>query len=453
MKICLINPGFGQIFRLPPLGLTYIAAVLQEAGHVVNIIDTNFVKTWKQLERELRKVGPDAVGLSCMTPTVNDALNVAKLVKCNLKCPVILGGPHPTIMPERILCDESVDYVVEGEGEITIRELIQNLEEHKDIKGVLGVWYKENGVIKRTAPRPYIDKLDQIPFPARDLLPKEYFKYGHANLIASRGCPFNCSFCQPTLRKIFGPKLRFRSPRNVVDEMEHLKKSIKIGHVKFEDDTFTINQRWVLELCDEMKERSLTMRWDCNSRVNTVNKNLLLAMKDAGCTRISFGVESGSQKILNILNKGITIQDIVGAFRMCKEVGIRTHAYLMIGSPGETKHTIKETVELIHKIDPDYMYISITTPLPMTKLYEDLTKSGMITAKNWDDFDYSTKCSIKLENLTSDEIFEIRRRITQNFWLRKVIQPGYIIRTIKEYPSPGFLWERLSLIRRLLWGD
>lgn len=228
---------------------------------------------------------------------------------------------------------------------------------------------------------------------------------------------------------------------------------MKIEHVKFEDDTFTINQRWVLELCDEMKKRSLTIRWDCNSRVNTVNKNLLLTMKDAGCKRISFGVESGSQKILNTLNKGITIQDIVGAFKMCKEVGILTHAYLMIGSPGETKHTIKETVELIHKIDPDYMYISITTPLPMTKLYEDLTKSGTIIAKNWDDFDYYTKCSIKLENLTSDEIFEMRRKITQNFWLRKIIQPGYIIREIKEYRSPGFLLERLSLIRRLLWDN
>jgi len=453
MKISLVNPGFGQIFRLPPLGLTYIAAVLREAGHVVNIIDTNFVKTWKQLETELRRVEPDAIGLSCMKATINDALNIAKLVKDNLKCPVILGGPHPTIMPESVLCNENVDYVVYGEGETTILELVQNLEGHKDVKGVFGVWYKENGAIKRTAPRPYIENLDRIPFPARDLLSKEYFKYGRANMIASRGCPFNCSFCQPTLRKIFGPRIRFRSPRNVVDEMEHLKKSMKIKHVKFEDDTFTVNRRWVLELCNEMKERSLTMRWDCNSRVNTVNKNLLPAMKEAGCMRISFGVESGSQKILNNLNKGITIQDILGAFKMCKEVGIRTHAYLMIGSPGETKHTIQETVELIHKIDPDYMYISITTPLPMTKLYEDLTKSGMITVKNWDDFDYYTKCSFKLENLTSGEILEIRRRITRNFWLRKVIQPGYVIRTIKEYRSPRFLWERLLLIRQLLSGS
>lgn len=456
MKISLVYPQFGKLFfsgfRNSPLGLAYIAAVLREDGHVINIIDLNFGMDWKQFEKELIKAKPDAVGVTCMTTMANNALKVAERVKRNLNCPVILGGPHPTIMPESILYNENVDYVVEGEGEITIRELIQNLEEHKNVKTVSGIWYKKNGIIKRTTPRQFIENLDQIPFPARDLLSKEYFRYGYAYIITSRGCPFNCSFCQPTLRRLFGPKVRFRSPSNVVDEMEYLKKSMKIRHVKFEDDTFTINRRRLIELCTEMKKRNVNITWDCNGRVGTVSEDLLLRMKEAGCVKMAFGVESGSQEILDTLNKGITVQEIKNDFRLCKDVGIRTHAYLMVGSPGETEKTIMETASLINEIEPDEMFISITTPLPMTKLYEDMIGRGMITAKKWEDFDYSKKCLIKLENLTPDELLEIRRSITRNFWLRKLLQPGYLIRTIKAYPSLRLWGQRLLLIRQVLFG-
>jgi len=456
MKISLVYPSSVQPlisgFFHPPLGLAYIAAVLREAGHVVNIIDLNFCVNWKQLEAELSKAKPDAVGISCMTTMMSDALKVAELVKRSLNCPVILGGPHPTILPEDTLLNENVDYVVEGEGEITMGELIHNLEERKNVKTVSGVWYKEDGIIKRTNPRSHIENLDQIPFPARDLLSKEYFRYGYADVIASRGCPFNCSFCQPTLRRLFGPKVRFRSPANIVNEMEYLKQTIKIKHVKFVDDTFGINRHWISELCLEMKKKSLDLTWDCNSRVNIVSKDLLLMMKKAGCTKISFGVESGSQEILDFLNKGTTIQQILNAFRICKEVGVRTHAYLMIGSPGETEKTITETKSLINKINPDEIYISITTPLPKTKLYDDLVEKGLVTAKTWEDFDYYKKCLIKLENLAPSEILEMRRRITRNFWLRKILQPTYIISTIKMYPSFRLWGQRLKLVKQLLSG-
>ena len=222
-------------------------------------------------------------------------------------------------MPESLL--NETDYIVEGEGEVTICELLHSLEGKMDIENVKGIWYKKNGVLKRTPQRPFIQNLDDLPFPARQLLPKEYMNFGHTTISASRGCPFNCSFCQPTLRKLFGPVVRFRSPKNVVDEMEYLKTTFKIKHVKFQDDTFTARKQWVTEVCSEILKRKLKIRWDCNARVNTIDKELLTKMKEAGCTKVEFGVESGSQEILNSLNKGTTIKQIEDAFRYVKKLG------------------------------------------------------------------------------------------------------------------------------------
>jgi radical SAM superfamily enzyme YgiQ (UPF0313 family) len=441
MRITLVNPGFGQIFKLPPLGLLYIASVLREAGHEVNLVDTVFINTWQQFESSLALTNPEVVGITCMTPTVNSALRIAELAKSKYSCPVILGGPHATIMPESVLTDANVDYVIEGEGEITICELTDALQEGRDISQVAGVFYKEGNTIKRATPREPIGNLDDIPLPARDLAPNNYFKYGRGTMIASRGCPFNCSFCQPTLRKLFGTKLRLRSPENVVSEMEHLQKSLRIKFIKFDDDTLTVNKKWVYGLCNEIENRKMGVKWACNARVDTIDKEMLRVMKKSGCMKINFGVESGSQQILDILNKGITLEQTREAFDLCKQIGLRTHAYLMIGSPGETRETIHATADFIREIKPDDMYISITTPLPMTKLYEDLSRENAILAKDWADYDYSTNYTIRIEGLTNAEITRERRMISMNFWLRKLMNPRYLVRSLRDYPSPRLLLE------------
>ena len=441
MRITLINPGFGQIFKLPPLGLLYIAAVLRESGHKVNIIDTVFMKSWQDFENAIDSNESEAVGITIMTPTVNSALSIAKHVKGKYKCPIIFGGPHATILPESVLQGANVDYVVEGEGELTICELVDSLSKGKNISNVAGIFYKENNVIKRTKPREVIANLDDIPFPARDLASNNYFKYGSGTIISSRGCPYNCSFCQPTLRKLFGTKLRFRSPQNVVAEMEHLKKNLHIKFIKFDDDTFTANKKWLLQVCIEIVRQKLEINWACNARVDTVDKEMLLAMKNAGCIKISFGVESGSQEILDTLNKGITIDQIRKAFILCKQIDLRTHAYLMIGSPGENAKTINATEALIKEIKPDDMYMSITTPLPMTKLFDDLSKENAILAQNWSDFDYSSKYTIRMDAISYAEIARRRRKITRSFWLGKLTSPRYFVRMLKDYPSPRLLLE------------
>jgi radical SAM superfamily enzyme YgiQ (UPF0313 family) len=445
LKITLVNPGFGQSFLLPPLGLAYIAAVLRKSGYSVNVIDTNFHKDIEDVTVLLKKSMPDVVGITCMTPTVTNSLKIASLAKKISNSTVFFGGPHPTILPATILRHDSVDYVIMGEGELTVVELLDVIENNKNVETVQGVIYKSNDSIKKTDSRPPIQDLDSLPFPARDLLPKEYFRSGFTNMIAGRGCMYNCSFCQPTLRIIFGSKLRMRSPQNIVDEMEELKEKMKIKLLKFDDDTLTLNKKWVFSLCDEIIKRKVGLKWECNSRVNTIDKEKLLAMKKAGCTKISFGVESGSQMILNRLNKGITVQQSIEAFKICKEVNMRTHAYLMIGSPGETISTINETIKLINTIDPDEMAVAITNPLPMTHLWNDVYKNVItdIGSEDWSKYDYSQNSILSsVCDLTADMIRDFQLKISRKFWVKKVLNPIYAIRTLKAYPIP-FLIQRV----------
>ncbi|MBA7692673.1 Anaerobic magnesium-protoporphyrin IX monomethyl ester cyclase [subsurface metagenome] len=376
----------------PPLGIMYLGGFLRKHGIDVNLIDLSFSKKWNEYRDELLRTKPDLVGISCLSPFFGQVLLAASITRRTLpNCKIVMGGAHPTALPKETIKSPDVDFVVAGEGEVTLTELIKTLERGGKISEVKGILYKENGKIFQTPLRECIQNLDEIPFPARDLLPtwEKYlsqtqffpYLYPYTTIMGARGCPFNCSFCQPVLRKLFGQRIRLRSPQNIIDEVELLVEKYKIKSLFFFDDTFTAVADWVEGICDGFLEKKWGLKWGANSRVNTLSYPLAEKMKKAGCIYVSFGVESGSQKILDeSLNKEITLEQIINAFDICKKVGLLSSASLMIGSPGDTRETIQETISLVKKIKPDMIDVHFTTPTPGSYMYERV-KDTLLTSQ------------------------------------------------------------------------
>lgn len=428
MRVALIFPHFncsaGE--RCPPLGLAYIASHIRKNGKGIDarIFDGTF-HSQEDIVKQVAEYKPDVAAISVQTATADISFDLAEKIKSeNMDTTVIFGGPHPTIVPEETLKNKNVDIVVAGEGEETILQICMNLSRLEKVKGI---YFKQNGKIIKNPDREFIKDIDSIPFPAYDLLSGEYFKGGGV-IMCSRGCAFNCSFCQPTLRKLFGTAVRFRSAKNVIEEIEFLMKKYKIRNFLFHDDTFTVNKAWVKELCSEIIARKLNIKWICKGRVNTVDRETLKIMKEAGCTDIEFGVESGSEKIRNeILNKNVSNELIINAFRMCREAGIDTTAFLMVGSPHETKETLQETIELVKRIKPLHNVLAITTPLIGTNLYDYCVENNLIlTASSWSDYKISKKVLIKNDNLSEEDL---------RYFFRKLEIMGYknyVIDSIKK---------------------
>jgi len=415
VNVLLIQLPFPKEYRWNPLGIGYLASNIN-GSHRLQIYDMNFYPRLSSLEMFLRLQNWDVVGISTLTSQERICNDVARLAKRTTGARVVVGGPHATVKPEQVLGNSSVDDIVVGEGEIAMSRLVNGE-------------YRERGIHSE----PFIKDLDALNFPARNMMEKGYFKYGYQSLIASRGCPFNCKFCQPTARKLFGARVRLRSPANVVAEIKDMKNVYNIGHVKLDDDTFTWNKDWVMGFCREVAK--LGVVWDCNARVNCIDREMLTAMKSSGCNRIGFGIESGSQEILNYYRKGITIPQIEDAFALCKEVGMSVHAYAILGAPMETLGTIQETEELIERIKPDSIYISLLKPLPETDLYHELKKEGRLLTDDWAAYEYSddTPC-IKMDNLSMEQLSQERKRLMKGFYRRKMWNPIYLWSSVRAYP-------------------
>ncbi len=370
-KVILIypcNPKM-QSSLYPPLGLAYIASYLKSKGINIEVIDLTFSEL-----PEINNYGNFYI-ISCTTALYLDAKKVtAQLKKEYPNCLVCLGGAHPSVMPEYVLNDDqNTDVVVVGEGEQTIYEIVQG----KSLSDVQGIYYRNNDNIVSTGMREPIHDLDTLPFPDQSLFPiEQYFSikgFRELTMISSRGCPHDCIYCQPTIRKIFGKTTRFRSPDNVVDEMEYLIKAHNLDMITFSDDTFTASKSRVREICQRIIDRKINILWKCQTRSN-LDLETLSIMKKAGCFLISVGVESGSNLILENIHKGITTKDTKNVFGMCKQVGILTYAFLMVGNLGETRSTINDTKFLLRQIKPFSGNVSITTPYPGSYLYETSSK-------------------------------------------------------------------------------
>jgi anaerobic magnesium-protoporphyrin IX monomethyl ester cyclase len=425
MKILLISPIIDQPESDPPTGLCYLQAYLDKMGFTDNKI-LCLHKSYKKIEDKIKELNPDIVGVSCFTEFRRSSLKIAKMAKgINPNIKVVLGGPHATFKWAQIMENFTfIDFVVIGEGELTFYELVNALDKRLELKDVKGIVFRKNGEIIRTEPRPFIENLDELPFPSyRDIdfnnykmsKPPEYFdKRVKAPIVSSRGCVFDCNFCSAT--KFWSRRWRSRTAKNVVDEIEMLNKNHDINFFAFYDDIFTANKKRVIEICQEIINRKLDITWYAESRVDTVSKEMLEWMKRAGCSMAQFGVESGSETILKNMNKKITPDQIINAFALTKEAGIKTEMLLMVGYPGETGETLNETKTLIKTADPDVVVVSITKVLPSTQLFELAKSQGFINDDYWLSEKVAPEYTVEY---TMQELLSMRLDIMKNFYKSK----------------------------------
>ena len=464
MKLILIVPPFPVQERyttglakvanvLPPLGLAYIAASLEEEDIEVEIIDAMALNlSFESLIERIHKAAPDIIGLSALTATFNRCLKIATGVKKLLpKTLIVLGGTHASLFPEDILKQSrAVDIVVIGEGEETMLELIQAVENDKNLKDVKGIAFRNENKVIINQPRPPLQDLDKLPFPAWHLLPLDkyrpapqaYKRLPLATMVTSRGCPFQCSFCS---HAVFGKIHRKRSPENVIQEIKYSYKKYSIREIAIFDDVFTLDKSWIVRFCNFLIAEKLDLIWSCESRVDLVDLVILKKMRQAGCWNIFYGLESGNQEILNKISKGITLEQIRKAVKWTHEVGMEIRASFMLALPGETPKEAIETINFAKELNCKYTKFNITSPFPGTKLYSQAKTSGRLK-ENLDE--YTTQHPIFVPSGYKDEqqILDMKKRAFREFYLR----PKYIAKRIREINSIKDLISNIKTVS-MIW--
>jgi len=441
MKITLVNPPYPpSVHSHPPfipLGIAYLGAVAEREGHEVTVIDCQAEKlSYEAFRSRLEQNPSDLVGVTATTLLYKSAMQLVAIAKqVHPQAVTMLGGSHGTFWDENAL-DEypSLDVVVRREGEATFIELLDKLQSKTSFNNVLGITFRsKESKITRNPDRPFLEDLDSLPFPAHHLLPLETLKrMGKVlfPLITSRGCVFWCDFCSTV--RMFGRGYRMRSPKNVVDEMEMVHSNYGISQVTFYDDAFTVNRDRVLKICEELHTRKLKIEWDCGTRVDMVDRELLKTMRDAGCIAVWLGVESGSETILGAMNKSIKLNQTRLAYKTAHEVGLMTIANTVLGFPGETEQTARETINFVKELNPDDVGFYVATPYPGTPMYEQVKKNGWLRVTDFDKYDTAGP-TFETPWLSMKRLAEIRYKAYQEFYLR----PGYVIKMMRRGGTYG----------------
>jgi len=424
--ITLVNPAapVGAAMHMPfaLLGLGYLAAVLEKNNYQVDVIDCQVLKlSFDDFKSEIRKRQPDIVGVTSSTLTYQTGLKLIKIAKeaCP-NCITLAGGSHVTFWDDHALeeCQE-LDIVIRREGENTILELVQRIETGKSYTDVLGTTCRKDGKIVRNPDRPYIEDLDSLPFPARHLWPMERFRELEdiLYLATSRGCVYWCEFC--TTVRMHGRKYRMRSPKNVVDELEYLNKTYKVHKFTFCDDAFTVDQPRTEAICNEILSRGLKIEWNCGTRVDMLTKEMLVKMKDAGCISVWFGVESGTQQVLDAMKKGITPELTIKVLGWVREVGLKPVPNVILGFPGETKESAWKTIKFVEKVAPDDVgFYNVATPFPGTPMYDMVKEKGWLRVTDFDKYD-TTKPIFETPQLSMKELGKLREGAFHHYYLRR----------------------------------
>ena len=457
MKVLVANPpwpgpGYGarSDVRWPhkrsdkyieyPIYLSYTVAVIEQAGFEVTFIDA--IMDELDIEAFAQKVqdyGPRLALIETSTPSIDFDLETAAAIKrFSPDTFVALLGSHVTYFDQEILAEHpAVDAVVRGEFEYTCADLARALDAGDDLGQVLGLTYRDGALsgsepgreVRRNPDRSLFEPLDEMPFPARHIVKGEGYRAGIYSggyptaMVSSRGCPYRCTFCLwPDI--LYGHKFRARSAENVVDEIEQAVRKYGHDEIYFDDDTFTIDRQRVMDICRLINERGLEkeVEWIAQCRVDTVDREMLEAMKAANCGYILFGVESGSPKMLKKMKKGITLDKVRHAFKLARDVGIKTQAFFLFGMPGETQETIRETIEFAKEINASSTQFAVAIPHPGTALYEECRANGWLTSEDW--ADYTAESSlIETPWLTAEEVEEARIRAYRQYYYR----PGFIV--------------------------
>ena len=464
-RVCLISPpydrrkvyssmGFAAPVE-PPLGLAFIAAVLRSNGFDVKLIDsTTLGYDLEKLRQVIGRWRPHVVGIGANSPVYPIAVQVADVAKQAVpSATVVLGGCHPTLYPQRAVRNASVDVVVVGEGEFATAEICTALAEGKDLAGIAGIVHKSGETVVHEQQRPFLEDLDRLPFPAFDLLPMHKYRISlgiarktpAVSMVASRGCPMNCKFC--TSPGIWKRHWRYHSPEYVADVLGLLARRYGVRHVQFRDDTFTIDKDWVLAICDQLLRRNLRLNWDCYSTVGLIREDMVRRMKEAGCTCLSIGIESGNDRMLQKY-KNTSKAEVREKMALLRRIGLRQRLFFMLAPPAEKHEHLQETLDFALELDPDFAMFLPTVPLPGSRLYQELVESDFPAP------DYDRQLQNFQEVLyapppfTFDELEAFRSLCYRKFYFR----PGYLWRMLPNLLTLDALkrsWEAVHQLPRL----
>lgn len=479
MRVALINPRFRlpiDTRTTPHLGLAYLGAVSQQRGDTVRVFDLDIED--QPVQDFIREFQPDVVGITANTPQVKQAWRTARAIKEVADVPVVLGGPHPSVTSEELDFESVerpyVDIVVRGEGEATWLEVCQRIEDFKrdqedfscramfaSEKGlwddVLGISYQaSDGQLHRNPDRPPIADLDSLPWPAYNLFKMERYTNlqpatDHVDgarsfsILTSRGCPYRCTFCSQSIMPI---KWRARTPENVIEEWRHLVRELGAEEIGVLDDSANIRKDRLYRLAELLIAEGLNhVPWIFVNgiRANLADKPLMAKLKEAGLKRTAFGVETGNPEILKSIDKNIDLDTIRQAFKNCKEVGLETIGFFIIGLPGETRETMQDTINFAIELDPLIANFSMMTPYPGTRVYELVKRQGRLLVTDWEDYVFfEQKARYELGDMTAELVEEMYRRAYRQFYLR----PGPIMRRLKTKDFWLNLPRNLRIARR-----
>lgn len=443
-KVMFVNPPlsleerYGEMSKsgttTPPLGLCLLAAIVKREGYDASILDAEALRiSFEETLKRIIDAKPDYIGITAVTISILNAAKLAEMIKkTNPNIKIILGGPHITAVPKKTMERFSqFDIGVVGEAEITLKVLLEYIGSGKDISEVKGLIIREKDELKLTPVREPITDMDQLPYPAWNLLPPltKYYKtptfyFGRTpatSLITSRGCIGKCLFCD---RKVFGNKIRGYSVDYIFEMIKILQRDYGIKDVMIHDDAFVLMKLRLREFCERIIKENIDITWSCNARVDLVNLDILKLMKKAGCKQIGYGIESGSQKILNFIQKGVTLEQIEKAVRWTKKAGIRTRGFFMLGHPTETEETIKETIKFAKKIPVDDFQITIFTPLPGSEAYFVADKYGEFE-DDWEKMSMWEPVFVP-NGLTKEKLKYYQKRAFREFYFRPKIMLSYL---------------------------
>lgn len=391
------------------VGLAFISSVLKNAGHKIDLFEiSDYPKDINALLEKIRKFKPGLVGITANSHQFFYAKEIAKDIKKSFSAPIFVGGVHTILKPESLKESEYIDGVCVGEGEFSFLKLVNRMENGKDYFDIKNFWFKRRGEIVKNKREPLNNDLNVLPFPDRSIF--GYFSVPGKKtprFIFSRGCPFECSYCcNHAFKNIFkesGSYVRWRSVDLAISEIEKEKKEYDFDYFKLDDDTFSLNKIWMREFCKKLKEKKLGLGFECNIRPGTVNEEDMKFLKEAGCKMIKIGIEAGdvNQRKL-ILNRNFSNEDIIKTFDLAKKFGIKTFSFNIIGVPGETRKTIKATLDLNRMIRPDFMQVTAFYPYPMTLLGDLCFEKGYV-GRDFED-SYMKKSILKLPTISSKEV-------------------------------------------------
>jgi anaerobic magnesium-protoporphyrin IX monomethyl ester cyclase len=465
MRVTVANPpwpgdGFGarSDVRWPhkrkdkyieyPIYLAYTVAVLEEAGYEPTFIDAIMDELdIPDFALRVKEIDPALLVMECSTPSIRHDLQTATEVKKILpEIKVLLIGSHSTFFHKEILAENrAVDAIARGEWEITARDLARAISEGQDWSTVEGLSYREGDQVRVNADRALIEDLDSLPFPARHIVRGKGYRAAIysgdkcTGMVSSRGCPHQCTFCVWP-NTLYGHRFRARSAKNVVDEMEEVEKKYGIDEIYFDDDTFTINRKRVLEICRLIRERDLHVSWIAQARVDSVDREVLLAMRDAGCHYILFGIESGSPEMLAKMKKRITLDRAREAIGLCNELGIKSQAFFLFGVPGETEESIQQSIDFAKELGASTVQFAVAIPQPGSPLYKECTENGWLIYDSWEDF-ASCQAMIETPQLSRQQTEAARIRAYREYYFR----PAFMLREAARIRHPRD-------IKRLLRG-